>query len=212
MRLTDYLYNKLYIKYIPNYFNFIKKNLKGCSSVLELGCANNSVLQYFPKRYFSCAVDIFLPYLEQSRNKKIHDSFILADISRLCIKAKSFDCVLALGLLEHLEKSEGLKLLELMQVIARKKIIINMPNGFLRQDAFDGNIYQIHKSGWVCEDLSRLGFKAFGFFGLKSLRTEYGKLRHWPRIFWFIISELTQTFAFKLPQYAAEIVYTKELL
>lgn len=211
MHPIDYLYTNLYIKAYPNYFNFIKKNLTGCGSVLELGCANNSVLQYFPKRYYSCAVDIFLPYLEESKGKKIHDSYILADISRLCIKPKSVDCVLALGLLEHLEKEEGLKLLELMQVVARKRIIINMPNGYLRQDAFDGNVYQMHKSGWVCEDLRRLGFSASGFFGLKSLRMEYGKLRYRPRLFWFIISELTQIFTFKIPQYAAEIVYIKEL-
>ena len=212
MQLIDYLYTNLYIRHIPNYFNFINKNLTGCGSVLELGCANNSVLQYFPKRYYSCATDIFLPYLKESRRKKIHDSYILAEMSQLCIKPKSFDCVLGLGLLEHLEKKEALKLLELMQNIARKKIIINMPNGFLRQDAFDGNIYQKHKSGWICEDLRRLGFSAYGFFGLKSLRKEYGKLRYRPRPLWFIISELTQVFTFKIPQYAAEIVYIKELL
>src|SRR3989338_4027971 len=212
MNLIDHFYTNLYIRHIPNYFNFIKRNLFGCASVLELGCANNSVLQYFPKKYYSCAADIFLPYLKESRRKKIHDSYILADISKLCIKPKSFDCVLALGLLEHLEKEEGLKLLELMQKIARKKIIINIPNGFLPQDTFDGNIYQEHRSGWVCEDLIKLGFSAYGFFGLKNLRVEYGKLRFRPRLLWFLISELTQVLTFKIPQYAAEIVYIKKLL
>lgn len=211
MSLVSWLYTNLYIKHMPNYFNFIKKNLLDCGSLLELGCANNSPLQYFRKKYYSCGLDIFFPYLEESRRKNSHKSYILSDISHLCIKPKSFDCVLALGLLEHLEKEEGLGLIELMETIARKKVIVSMPNGFLRQDAFDGNVYQIHKSGWVCEDLTEQGFSAYGFFGLTSLRKEYGKLRYRPNLLWFIISELTQIFTFKNPNYAAEIVYVKKL-
>lgn len=174
-----------------------------CKTVLDLGCANNSPLQYFSKKYYSCGLDTFLSYLKESRKKGIHDSYILCDVLNLCIKPKSFDCALALGLIEHLDKEDGLKLIKLMHTIAKKKIIINMPNGFLWQGAMDQNIYQKHKSGWVCDELEKLGFSAFGFFGLKYLRKEYGRLKYRPSLIWFLISELTQFLVFKKPRFAA---------
>ncbi len=211
MNVFDWLYLHLYIRRLPNYFNFIKRQLRDCTNVLELGCANNSPLQYFPKQYYSCAVDIFSPYLKKSRQKSIHNSYVQADLMQLGIRPKSFDCVIALGVLEHLEKPEGMQLIKEMEAIAKKKIILNMPNGFLWQGSMDGNLLQMHKSGWRCEELEILGYRAFGFFGLKILRKEYGKLRFRPRILWFVLSELSQLFTFKMPRYAAEIVYIKRI-
>lgn len=210
MSISKLLYN-LYIKIYPNYFNFLKKTLCDCGNVLELGCGNNSPLQYFTKKYYSCGVDIFYPYLEESRFKKIHNSYISADILNLPIKPKSFDCVIALDVIEHLEKEMGWKLVELMENIARKAIVIFTPNGFLRQDPYDNNVYHIHKSGWYFDDFKNIGFSAFGFFGLKCLRGDSAKLKLWPRFIWFIISELTQPLVFKMPQFAAQILYIKKL-
>jgi len=209
--LFNCLYTDFYIKFFPNYFNFLKKNLFDCTSVLELGCGNNSPLQYFSKKFYSCGVDIFLPYLKESEGRHIHKSYIFADILNLGIRPKSFDCVLALDVLEHLDKEEGLKLITLMKSVARKKVIIFTPNGFLKQDPYDNNIYHMHKSGWVCEDLKKLGFSPFGFFGLKCLRAEQAKLKYRPRFLWFIISELSQLLVFRIPQSAAQILYIKTL-
>lgn len=210
MLLSSFLYN-LYIKFIPNYFNFLKKRLKDSKSVLELGCGNNSPLQYFPKNYYACGVDIFLPSLRESRSKHIHNSYISADVLTLCIKPKSFDCVIALDVIEHLEKDDGYRLIESMKTIAREKIIIFTPNGFVKQCPYEGNVYHLHKSGWFYDDFKKLGFFAFGFFGLKYLRGEQAKLKYWPRFFWFIISELLQPLVFKIPKLAAQILYIKEL-
>ena len=208
--LEKLLYNSLYIKYFPNYYNFLAKNLRDCSSILDLGCGNNSPLQYFPDMSScACGLDIFHPYLEESRIKKIHKSYILANILNLGIKPKSFDCVLALDFIEHLEREEVFKLIKVMETIARKRVILFTPNGFLDQKPYDGNNYQSHKSGWACKDLESLGFMAFGFFGLKYLRGEHGKIKFRPRLLWFLVSELTQPFVFRFPKFASQIFFIK---
>ena len=54
--------------------------------------------------------------------------------------------------IEHLEKEEAIRLIEDMEKIARKKIIITTPVGFLENYEADGNLYQTHKSGFYPED------------------------------------------------------------
>jgi len=207
-----YVRSLLYIRYFPNYYSFLAQNLFDCNSILDLGCGNNSPLQYFPHMSSrACGIDIFYPYLKESQIKGVHRKYILANILNICIKTKSFDCVLALDLIEHLEKEEAFELINTMESIARKKVIIFTPNGFLQQKPYDGNQYHIHKSGWVCEDLEKLGFTPFGFFGLKGLRGEYCKIKFKPRFFWFIVSEMTQPFVFRLPRFASQILFIKNL-
>jgi hypothetical protein len=78
---------------------------------------------------------------------------------------KSFDCVLALDLIEHLEKEEGFQLISMMEKIATKRVIIFTPNGLLPQQEFGGNRLQIHKSGWSVEEMREKGFRVIGILG-----------------------------------------------
>jgi len=79
--------------------------------VLDLGCGRSSPIRYCPVSY-SVGVELFEPYLEESKKMKIHNEYILADIRKVEFKPKSFDCVLALDGLEHLTKKEGLSLIK----------------------------------------------------------------------------------------------------
>jgi len=210
--LEHYLYKSLYIPYVPNYYNFLFKSIRDCESVLDLGCGDNSPLQYNScGNPFSLGMDIFSPNLIESKAKIIHDYYTLADVENLCFKPKSFDCVMALDLIEHLDRDKGMLLIKKMESIAKKKIIIFTPNGFLRHDSDGGNVYNRHRSGWICRDIEKLGFSAFGFFGLKYLRGEYARLKYRPRLFWFMISELTQPIVYHLPNQASQILYLKKL-
>ena len=47
---------------------------------------------------------------------------------------RSFDAVIALELLEHLNKEEGYELIHNMERWARSKVIVSTPNGFCRMD------------------------------------------------------------------------------
>jgi hypothetical protein len=57
-----------------------------------------------------------------------------------------------------------------MENVAKKKIIIFTPNGFLRQDEYDGDKLQIHKSGWTVDEFKKLGYEVKGINGWKPLR------------------------------------------
>ncbi len=126
-------------------------------------------------------------------------------------KEKSFDCVIALDIIEHLNKKDGLRLLELMEKIAIKKVIIFTPNGFLPQGAYDKNKFHVHKSGWTYNEMKKYSYNVIGINGFKHLRGEYSTLKYSPRFLWTIISDITQLITKYYPKYAFQILCVKKI-
>lgn len=216
-------YSPLARKLLRNSVFCLERELRDCASVLDLGCGYNSPLQYLAHG-FSVGVDYFPPYIRESRLKNIHKFYILADINKIEFQAGSFDAVLLLGLVEHLDKQEALRLLEKAAAFARKKIIIITPNGYLKQHQADGNELQAHKSGWTVQELMAMGFKAYGLNGFKVFRKDTHRqdrenriesalstVRFWPRPLWLIISELSQVIAYYFPSLSFEVFYVKDM-
>ena len=85
------------------------------------------------------------------------------------------DCVIALHVVEHLEKDQSLKLINQMHHWASKIIIIETPNGFLKQEGTKNNPYQAHLCGYTVNELRSLGFKVTGTTGIKLLRNNHSK-------------------------------------
>lgn len=85
------------------------------------------------------------------------------------------DCVVALHLIEHLEKTESLTLLNDLETYAKKLVIIETPNGFLRQPPSPDNPFQEHLCGYTVKELRNSGFKVTGTTGLKILRNNFDK-------------------------------------
>ena len=82
------LYYQSLISYIfrtPIYC--LKRELKDCQSVLDLGCGPNSPLKFCNVKY-SIGVDIFEAYLNKSKKNKIHNKYILSDITKIKFKQK----------------------------------------------------------------------------------------------------------------------------
>jgi len=210
-KILVWIYKNIYRKIFPGLRRHLKNALSDCQSVLDLSCGKNSPIQYCNIPY-SVGVEIFQPYLEESKKKKIHTKYIKKDIKKLSFKSNSFDAVIALDVLEHLRKEDGYELIERMEIWARKKIIIFTPHGYTFQDDYNHNPFQIHKSGWQIEDLQKLGFKVFGMNGWKKLRKGYrSQMRYKPIIFWELASELTQKIAYFCPRIAFQIFAIKEL-
>ena len=67
-----------------------------------------------------------------------------------------YEAVYMLDVIEHLERPAGEELLEAVQALKPKQIIVFTPNGFMPQshDAWGmgGEHWQTHRSGWVPED------------------------------------------------------------
>ena len=204
------LFKPFYRKVFPLEVNYFKEEILGCNTILDLGCGHNSPIQYCNVS-FSVGVELFKPYLEESKKKGIHNQYIEADIRKVNFKPKSFDAVLCLEVLEHLTKEEGHRLIKKMENWARKKIIITTPNGYLYQDSYDKNPMQAHKSGWDTEELEKLGFRVFGLNGWKKLRGYKGAIKYKPTLLWKIISQLTQKITYWHPKFAFRLLAIKEI-
>jgi len=144
----------------------IEKLIKDCGvkSVLDLGCGRSSPLLRFKGRVRIVGIDVI-------GRVDGYDEYVKGDVlkAREFFGEKSFDMVCALDLIEHLEKEDGYKLIETMERIARKVIVVMTPNGFVPQQ---GGYYDRHRSGWVKEEFKSLGFEVYGLRGLKFLRKE----------------------------------------
>jgi hypothetical protein len=73
---------------------------------------------------------------------------------------KSVDTIFLLDVIEHLDKEQGLKLIDAFKAIARHQILIFTPLGFIPQEhpdgkdawGLDGGKWQEHRSGWTPDD------------------------------------------------------------
>lgn len=184
-----------------------------CKTLLDLGCGSCSpIASLKDKLEYSVGVDIFAPAIQQCRKNQTHtENFVLPITQvRKHFKPKTFDCVVALESLEHLEKEDGRRLIKDMQLIAKKKVIIFTTNGFLEQGEMAGNVYQKHKSGWSAEEMRNMGFKVFGVNGFKALRKEHAEIAWQPKIFWERVSLASNPIVEKVPKWAFQILCVKE--
>ena len=193
--------------------NVLQFELYGCQSVLDLGCGgpnNNTWLANMPIPR-KTGVDIFAPYIELRKKEGKYTDCIVADIAKVEFKDRSFDAVVSFDVLEHLTKTEGETLLDKANRWARRKVIIYMPNGYLRQGEWDNNIYQTHKSGWSCNDFRARGYRVLGMGGLKCLHKEMGVLKYRPERLWSTIDFLCKPLIYKVPVIAQELLCIKEI-
>jgi ubiquinone/menaquinone biosynthesis C-methylase UbiE len=196
---------------VLNFIDILKKELKNCHSILELGCGKSSPLQNLKGQHYKVGVDLYEPYLAESKKARIHDRYIKADIRKINFKKNSFDAVVLLDVLEHLTKDEGNSLIGKMEKWAKKKMIVFTPNGYVCQEEYDKNKLQLHKSGWNVNEFKKACFKVYGINGWKFLRGFRARIRFHPKLLWEIISNLTQRFTYKHPEYAFQLFCTKDI-
>lgn len=203
------LFLSVYLRIFPWWTNYLRKELSGCETLLDLGCGNKSPLQCAPVPY-SVGVELFKPYLEESKKRRIHSQYILADIREIEFKENSFDTVLLLGLIEHLSAEDVPDLIKKAKKWAKKKVIVSTSSGFVRQEDYEGNPLQVHKTGWTPAAMKELGFEIHGARGWKALygyntRLKRTQLRFRPAMFWQVISDITQKITYFCPKYALDL-------
>jgi predicted TPR repeat methyltransferase len=191
----------------------LKENiLFDCESILDVGCGvtqNSPLLHIAPKMKKVVGIDLFEPSIEKNKKDMVYSEYHLADAMAIgdMFDENSFDCIVATDLLEHLSALEGLKFLEMAKKIAKKKVIIFTPNGYINQEPYDNNIYQIHKSGWSVSKLKAQGFhKIYGINGLKILRGEEARIKFKPESVFFRISLLTNPIVKNHPNLAFQLL------
>ncbi len=74
-------------------------------------------------------IDIFKSYLDEAKGKGVYQELILGDVRHLPLKDKSFDVVICMEVLEHLEKVDGEKLLGELERVAKRQVLLSTPVG-----------------------------------------------------------------------------------
>lgn len=195
------------------FHRMLQLELKGCESILDVGCGSNSPLKAVKKKFYSEGYDIHKPSVAESEKKKIHNKYKIGRIEEIekHYNDKNFDAVIAIDVIEHLYKKDGLELLKKMEKIAKKKIIILTPNGFVHQDYGGENSFQQHKSGWVKGDLKKLGYKVYGLRSFKFARGEHASIKLKPWIVWGFIIFTTEPLLYFFPDFSFHLFAIKSI-
>lgn len=132
-------------------------------SVLDVACGLSLKSQYIAAD-IRVGVDIYRPYLEK----------IQADVPYVALQAdalaigklflpRSFDLVLLLDIVEHLEKKDSIRLMDMAEEIARVAVIVETPKGYVPQNmdiwGHGGDEFQTHRCGWEPEELAARGYR-----------------------------------------------------
>lgn len=73
---------------------------------------------------------------------------------------QNYDLVMAIEILEHFDKDDGKRFLELLDQRSQGMVLVTTPKEFIPQD-YPANPYENHRSLWSREELEELGFSRF---------------------------------------------------
>lgn len=212
--------DKLKITLPFSYMRLLRDNIGDAKTILDLGCEDGRLLTLLSegKKWQVTGVDIFQTNIKKAANRKIFVKTIKGDIlkvSRKLIKQKKkFDVVFCSQVIEHIERKQGEELLELVDHLAKKEIIIGTPRGFMEQpEVFLGdNPHMVHKSGWTEEDFKKRGYKIYGI-GFAPIWSETGIGRNYGFINLLLSNMLSYIFSpvvYYLPFFAVGILCIKK--
>jgi|APSaa5957512535_1039671.scaffolds.fasta_scaffold14514_3 hypothetical protein len=212
-KVAKWFYDRFYVKIFADYRTELCLAVGDCKTLLDVGCGAYSPIQNFSNQLHCEGVDGFLPSIETSQAKGIHKKYHQMDLFDIGERflPNTYECVLASDVIEHFEKEDGWKLLEHMEKIASKRVIIYTPNGFLPQGEYDNNAWQVHKSGWEIEEMEKRGYRVLGIHGHKIFRGEYAKIKWKPWFFWQIISDVSQLWTRSHTKNAFQILCVKDM-
>jgi hypothetical protein len=205
----------LFGRFFDQYPRLLEREiLPDCRTLLDLGCGAASPVAAFSARLGrAVGVDSFEPSLVGSRARRIHGEYRRMNVleAEERFGPRSFDCVLASDLIEHLERPDGERLLAMMERMARRKVIVFTPNGYLPSPAVEGNAHQEHLSGWELSEMRARGYRVTGVNGWKPLRGALAAPVWRPRVFWGRVSAVSQLWTTTRPELAFSILCVKDL-
>lgn len=131
-------------------------------SILDVACGL-SLKSKFMSADIRVGVDIYEEYFKHIE-ASVPYVVLKHDVRKLeeVFVPKSFDVVIALDIIEHLEKEESLKMIAYCEQIARKAVILETPKGYIPQNldiqGHGGHEWQTHRCGWEVEELEGMGY------------------------------------------------------
>lgn len=215
MRLIDYL--KLNLPF--SYMWLLRKSIGDTKTILDLGCGDGSLMELLSsgKNWQITGIDIYKKSIESANKRNIYKKLIKGDllkkITKNSLKSK-YDVVFFSQVIEHVTRKNGEKILDEIEKLAQKRIVVGTPRGFMEQphEFLDDNPYQVHKSGWKIEDFTDRGYKVYGV-GFWPIWSYHGLGRNaslLKKIISNIISYLTAPLVYFFPSLAAGVIAIKD--
>jgi SAM-dependent methyltransferase len=156
---------------------FLNRVPLSISNALDVGCGRGiigSLLRIYREPNRIVGLDMFDPYLDFCKKLGVYTEVIKHDLSRppLPFRDDEFDLSVALEVIEHLRREDGVSLLTELERVSRT-VIITTPNRYYIQSAFDRNPHQKHLSRWTTGDLKKRGYSVFGVGNLMVFGHEF---------------------------------------
>ena len=192
----------------------IRRALAGCGSALDVGCGSKSWTLRDLGLPNTAGIEAYEPAFQEAQRLSTHDRLVLGDARELgrWFEPRQFDACIAINVIEHLNKEDGLRLLCQMEQIAVKRVVLFTPNGFLPQGHRVPGDLQAHLSGWGPAEMSGYGYRVSGLLGPKSLRGAHHVLLRRPAVSWGVVSLLGHfLWTRRHPGAAAAILCVKDL-
>ena len=134
-------------------------------SILDVACGLSLKSKFIPAQ-IRVGVDIYEKYFSHIESE-VPYVVIKYDVRKLreIFQPNSFDLIIALDVIEHLEKEESLDMIKQCEEIARKAVILETPLGHIPQNldilGHGGHEFQTHRCGWETQELKDLGYEVF---------------------------------------------------
>ncbi|MEM4468897.1 MAG: class I SAM-dependent methyltransferase [Candidatus Nezhaarchaeales archaeon] len=168
-------------------------------SIADLGCGLGVwgyAIRCRLRNALLIGIDISLEALKFIKRYHVYDGLLLASCPFIPLRDKSVDTVFCIDVIEHLSKSQGLKLLRNMEKLAKKRIIVTVPTPRIVHQSPE------HISVWRAEEFKAYGYKVIG------VRFRYHTLTHPIKYMLIWLFELLGHF---IPALASIIVAYKDL-
>ncbi|MEW6273136.1 MAG: class I SAM-dependent methyltransferase [Thermodesulfobacteriota bacterium] len=191
----------------------LEASLAGCRTVLDVGCGCASPLAAIGFAGTRLGVDISAPDLALARRAGTHDQLVRADVARIgdLVRPRSVDAVVALDVIEHLEREPALELVLALERIARRRVVVFTPNGFVPQPPTEDNPHQEHRSGFTVRDMRERGYRVRGIHGLWCLLGAFGETRFAPGFLWRRVADATAPLVYRAPRLAFSLLCVKDV-
>lgn len=214
MRTIKRRWNWLRLGLRRSYLREIGRHLQGCDWVLDLGCGGQPYLSEPGQGRRFIGLESWYASCLTARSAPRYQAVIQAQLPLIPARSKSVDAVVFLQVIEHLPKDQGYQLIQEAERVARRRVILTTPKGFVQQEPYHGNPYQHHLSGWSIQDFTDLGYDVNGLEGPKIFRKASSAEMRWPaKLFdlgvsfgWF------EGFLRDHPQHAFQLLAVKELV
>ena len=207
---------------IPFSYMWILRHSIGCpKTILDLGCGDGNLMEVLSqnRKWHITGVDIYHNSLKQAQRKDIYKELIKGDvlnsIKKLTKLQRKYDVVFFSQVIEHISKQKGKRVLKAIEKLAKKRIIVGTPRGFMEQPKkfLKGNPHQVHESGWMEGDFRSRGYKVFGI-GYKVIWSENGMARTENKvlfIFCTLLGYLLSPLVYYFPRIGAGLLCIKDI-